>query len=272
MGRTPNPCIVCNTEIKFRLMLRRARALGASYVATGHYARISREETTGRYVLLKGRDPLKEQSYFLYQLTQNQLAHILFPLGEITKEQVRKKARELGLAIADKPESQEICFVLEGDYRKLLGQVAPEKLRPGPIVHVGGEILGSHTGIANYTIGQRRGLGIAHPKPLYVVGVNIEKNAVVVGTSEHLWASELIAEKLNWIAIKNLQEPLRVRARIRYKHEESPATIVPHENDSVLVRFEQPQRAITPGQSVVFYEGDIVIGGGIISLARQTVR
>lgn len=263
-GRTPNPCIVCNTEIKFRLMLRRARALGATHVATGHYARIERDEAAARRLLLKGRDPAKDQSYFLYDLTQRQLAHIMFPLGDLTKTEVRRLAREFGLLTAEKPESQEICFVPEGDYRKLLEQVASDKLKPGPIIHVDGNALGSHKGIANYTIGQRRGLGIAYPRPLYVVGFDMERNAVIVGTSEHLWASELIAEKVNWISLKKLHEPTRVKARIRYKHEESPATISPMEDGNVLVRFDNPQRAITPGQSVVFYDDEVVVGGGII--------
>jgi tRNA-specific 2-thiouridylase len=267
-GRTPNPCVVCNTEIKFRLMLRRARALGATHVATGHYARIGRDEATGRYLLLKGRDSVKDQSYFLYNLTQHQLAHIIFPLGELTKPQVRHKARELGLPIAQKPESQEICFVPDGDYRKLLERVARDKLRAGPIVDLTGKRLGTHNGIANYTIGQRRGLGIAHLRPLYVVGFDIEKNAVLVGTSEHLWADELVASKNNWISVKNIRGPTPVTAKIRYKQKESPAIISPLERGTVLVRFERPQRAITPGQSVVFYDGELVVGGGIISSVR----
>ena len=265
IGRTPNPCILCNTEIKFRLMLRRARGLGAECVATGHYARIERDDRTGRRLLLKGRDASKDQTYFLYDLTQRQLERIMFPLGGLTKKQVRAKARDLGFAVAGKPESQEICFVPGNDYRKLLEHLAPERLVPGPIVDLDGKELGRHKGIAGYTIGQRRGLGIAHPRPLYVVGLDVDGAAVVVGTSEHLWANELLAEKVNWISIKKLREPTRVRARIRYRHEESPATISPHEDGAVRVSFDEPQRAITPGQAVVFYDGDIVVGGGIIS-------
>jgi len=264
-GRTPNPCIVCNTERKFRLMLRRARTLGASHIATGHYARIERDEESGRYLLLKGRDAAKEQSYFLYGLTQSQLLHILFPLGDLTKTQVRRRARELGLPTARKPESQEICFVTDGDYRKLIERFVPGKFTPGPILDVNGRELGRHKGIANYTIGQRRGLGIAHPRPLYVVSLNPQKNAVVVGTSEHVWAHELVADDLNWISIRTLREPMRVKARIRYKHTESPARVIPLEPNRVLVRFEHPQRAITPGQAVVFYDADVVVGGGTIS-------
>ena len=264
-GRTPNPCIVCNTEIKFRLMLRRARALGATHIGTGHYARIEPSEENSRFLLLKGRDGAKDQSYFLYRLTQSQLEHILFPLGDLTKTQVRRRARELGLPTAQKPESQEICFVTDGDYRKLLEHFEPGGLRPGPIIDLDGKELGRHKGIANYTIGQRRGLGIAHPRPLYVISLDSGMNAVVVGTSEHVWADELVADDLNWISVRALREPMHVKARIRYKHKESPASVIPLENNRVLVRFERPQRAITPGQAVVFYDGDVVVGGGIIS-------
>ena len=267
-GRTPNPCIVCNTEIKFRLMLRKARALGADCVATGHYARIERDEKSGRHLLLKGRDTSKDQSYFLYDLTQRQLERILFPLGEMTKTQVRREARRFGLGVAEKPESQEICFVPGGDYRRLLEQMAPEKLKPGPIVDPEGNELGTHQGIAFYTIGQRRGLGIAHPRPLYVIRLDVEKNAVVVGTSEHLWAGELVAEKVNWISIRKLREPMRVSAKIRYRHEGSPATISPLEGGAVLARFDKPQRAVTPGQAVVFYDAEVVVGGGRIASAK----
>ena len=268
-GRTPNPCVVCNTEIKFRLMLRKARSLDADTIATGHYARIERDEKSGRFLLLKGRDPAKDQSYFLHELTQRQLEHIIFPLGELTKTQVRRKARELGLAVAEKPESQEICFVTGGDYRKLLEQMTPEGLKPGPIVDLDGKELGRHKGIAYYTVGQRRGLGVSHPRPLYVVGFDIGKSAVIVGTSERLWSDELVAEKVNWISIKKLREPLQVKARIRYKHEESPATISPLDDGAVRVRFDKPQRAIAPGQSVVFYNGDVVVGGGMIGLEKK---
>lgn len=267
-GKTPNPCIVCNTEIKFRLMLRKATALGADRVATGHYARIERDEKSGRLLLLKGRDTSKDQSYFLHELTQRQLGRIMFPLGELTKKQVRARAREFGLGVAEKPESQEICFVPGNDYRKLLERMMPERLRPGPIVDLDGKELGGHKGIAYYTIGQRRGLGITHPRPLYVVGLDVERAAVIVGTSEHLWSDELVAENVNWISITKLKEPMRVEARIRYRHEASPATISPLEDGSVHVRFDAPQRAITPGQATVFYSGDVVVGGGVIQAAK----
>ena len=268
-GRTPNPCIVCNTEIKFRLMLRKARALGAECVATGHYARIERDEGTGRLLLKKGRDTAKDQTYFLHELTQRQLGRIMFPLGEFTKTQVRAMARGLGLGVASKPESQEICFVPGNDYRELLEKMRPDELMPGPIVDLEGNELGRHKGIAYYTIGQRRGLGIAHPRPLYVVGFDLAKSAVIVGTSERLWSDELVAEKVNWISIKKLRGPMRVKARIRYRHEECPATISPREDGSVRVLFDEPQRAITPGQSVVFYNSDVVVGGGVIEAFKK---
>ena len=267
-GRTPNPCIVCNTEIKFRLMLRKARSLGADRVATGHYARIERDEKSGRLLLLKGRDTSKDQSYFLHELNQRQLGRIMFPLGEMTKKQVRARAREFGLGVAENPESQEICFVPGNDYRKLLERMTPERLRPGPIVDLDGKELGGHKGIAYYTIGQRRGLGIAHPRPLYVVGLDVERAAVIVGTSEHLWASELVTEKVNWISITKLKEPMRVEARIRYRHEPSPATISPREDGFLHVLFDERQRAITPGQAVVFYNADVVVGGGVIRVTK----
>jgi tRNA-specific 2-thiouridylase len=263
-GRTPNPCVVCNTDIKFRLMLHRARALGAEYIATGHYARIQYDNASGRFLLLKGRDTAKDQSYFLHRLTQSQLKRILFPLGEQTKEQIRRRARELKLPVAEKAESQEICFVPDGDYRGLLERLMPGRLSTGPIVDVEGTELGTHKGIANYTIGQRRGLGVAHPRPLYVIGFDIKKNAVIVGISERLWSHELVAERVNWISTAKTREPFRAHARIRYKHKESPATITPLGRGAAHVRFEDPQRAITPGQSVVFYDGDLVLGGGII--------
>jgi tRNA-specific 2-thiouridylase len=266
-GRTPNPCVICNVEIKFGLMLRRARELGAVFVATGHYARIKHDETRGRFLLLKGRDPAKDQSYFLYRITHDQLKHILFPLGSLTKPEVRWQARALGLHVSDKTESQEICFVPAGDYRGLLERMHPGSLTPGPIMDVNGKHLGTHRGIACYTIGQRRGLGIAHSRPLYVVGFDRKKNAVVVGTSEHLWSRELLATRVNWISAAEPAEPFRAHARIRYKHRESPATVVPLEGQAARVRFDKPQRAVTPGQSVVLYDGNLVAGGGIIESA-----
>ncbi|RJP21916.1 MAG: tRNA 2-thiouridine(34) synthase MnmA [Candidatus Abyssobacteria bacterium SURF_5] len=269
IGRTPNPCIRCNTEIKFNLMLRKASTLGADSVATGHYARISFNADSGRYLLMKGKDLLKDQSYFLYELTQRQLARIKFPVGEYTKSVIRKLARELGLATAEKKESQEICFVTGGDYRDLLSTLAPGAFQSGPIIHVSGRVLGTHSGIANYTIGQRRGLGIAFERPLYVIGFDLAKNAVLVGESEHVLSDALVAEKMNWISIKRLDDRMRAKARIRYKHEESPATISPLEEGKVSVRFDRAQRAIAPGQAVVFYDGELVIGGGTIAEAAR---
>jgi tRNA-specific 2-thiouridylase len=269
-GKTPNPCIRCNTEIKFNVMLRKARALGARSIATGHYARISFDSERGRYLLLKGRDETKDQSYFLYDLSQRQLAHIRFPVGEYTKKEIRRIAQELGLKTAEKPESQEICFVPGGDYRSLLAQIAPEAFNSGPILFVDGERLGTHAGIANYTIGQRRGLGISHDRPLYVVGIDPTKNAVIVGTSEHVLADRLIAGQVNWVSIKKPIAAMRLKARIRYKHAESSATVTPLEDERAAVQFDRPQRSITPGQAVVFYDGDVVVGGGTITEVPKT--
>lgn len=264
-GKTPNPCIRCNTEIKFNVMLRKARALGARSIATGHYARISFDSETGRYLLLKGRDKAKDQSYFLYDLSQRQLAHIRFPVGEYTKSEIRRIAHELGLRTAEKPESQEICFVSGGDYRSLLAEFAPDALNPGPILFVDGKRLGTHAGIANYTIGQRRGLGISHERPLYVVGIDTAKNAVIVGTSEHVLSDRLVAEQVKWVSIEKPVAAIRLKARIRYKHVESSATVTPLEGGRAAVQFDRPQRSITPGQAVVFYDGDAVAGGGTIA-------
>jgi tRNA-specific 2-thiouridylase len=264
-GKTPNPCIRCNTEIKFNVMLRKARALGARSIATGHYARISFDSERGRYLLLKGRDKAKDQSYFLYDLSQRQLARIRFPVGEYTKKEIRRIARELGFSTAEKTESQEICFVPGGDYRSLLAELAPEAFSPGPILFVDGKLLGTHAGIANYTIGQRRGLGIAYARPLYVVGIDAAKNAVIVGTSEHVLADRLIAGQMNWVSVKKPVAAMHVKARIRYKHVESPAEVTPLENGRAAVRFDRAQRSITPGQAVVFYDDDVVVGGGTIA-------
>jgi len=266
-GRTPNPCVRCNRYVKFDALLAYARALEADYLATGHYARIARDEVTGRWLLKKGVDSRKDQSYFLYTLTQEQLRHILFPLGELTKERVRKIARELDLPVAAKAESQEVCFIPQNDYHRFLRRNMPGSLREGPIIDQQGRVLGRHRGIAFYTVGQRRGLGVATGKPLYVLALDEKRNAVVVGPESALYRPALVAGDPNWIAIETLDHPREVQARIRYRHREAPATVVPYAGDQVLVRFAAPQRAITPGQAVVFYDGDTVVGGGTILYA-----
>ena len=269
LGRTPNPCIWCNQLVKFGALRRRAGELGAHLIATGHYARIEKETATGRYLLKKGRDRSKDQSYFLYTLTQEQLGHSRFPLGEFTKAKVRQIAQEMGLPVADRPESQEICFIPDNDYARFLEKYIGDKAGPGPVIDTKGSFLGEHRGIIFYTVGQRRGLGISAREPLYVVAINREKNAIIVGSKSETYGTGLTASELNWIAIEAPKQPFRVRAKIRYLHKEAGAMVTPLGEDKVQVKFDEPQMAITPGQAVVFYDGDSVIGGGLIEEVRQ---
>lgn len=267
VGRTPNPCIRCNRSLKFETLLRKARGLGADLIATGHYARI--EKAGGRYLLKKGLDACKDQSYVLYQMTREQLAHVLMPVGGLTKDEVRSRARELVLPVAEKPESQDICFALEGGYPAFLAEKVPESVRPGPIVDQAGRQVGSHRGISFYTVGQRRGLGLAEGEPRYVTAIRPEDNTVVIGSRESRYGKALVASELNWVSIAPPETPFEARAKIRYRHPEAPAFISPLDDDRVRVEFEEPQMAITPGQAVVFYDGDSVIGGGTIERAIQ---
>lgn len=263
-GRTPNPCIACNRYVKFEGLLSKALALGAQYVATGHYAQIMYSEELKRYILRKGIDPAKDQSYALYHLNQQTLRHFLMPLGSFEKTQTRKMAKDLGLSVADKPDSQEICFVPNDDYKAFLKDRIPGSLKQGLIVDTAGKVLGKHQGVQLYTVGQRKGLGLAVGKPLYVVALDAERNRVVVGSDKDVFASELIAGDLNFITIDQLDTPFEVEAKIRYSSPTAQATVIPLGNGQVKVKFNVPQRAITPGQSVVFYHGDMVVGGGII--------
>jgi tRNA-specific 2-thiouridylase len=264
-GRTPVPCVACNREVKFGSLLQRARAWDAAAVATGHYARITRDAESGRFLLWRGRDARKDQSDFLWPLTQAQLAAARFPIGALSKDVVRAKARALGLVTAEKPESQEICFIPDDDYRGFLRRRMPEAFAPGPILDGQGTVLGRHQGLANYTVGQRRGLGLAAGRPLYVTALDPSRNAVVVGEADRVEVEQLRAEQVNLIARPTLSGPLAVAAKIRHSHEPAAATIEPLEPGAVLVRFERPQRAPAPGQSVVFYQGDLVVGGGVIA-------
>jgi tRNA-specific 2-thiouridylase len=263
-GRTPNPCIRCNQFVKFQALLHRAFAVGAGYIATGHYARIEHDEHTKRFILKKGRDRRKDQTYVLYPLIQEQLARTLFPLGDLTKEETRAKAEALGLAVAQKEESQEICFVPDKNYPRFVSEYVPGADKPGSIYDKEGNILGTHKGIIHYTIGQRKGLGIAWPTPLYVISIREEEDAIVVGTKEDLGRRGLVANDINLISIAELTSPMRVHAKIRYKSPEAPATLSPLDGGKARVDFDEPQSAITPGQAVVFYDGDIVVGGGTI--------
>jgi len=264
-GHTPNPCIRCNEQIKFQTFWEKAANFKPDFMATGHHARIGSAAVSDRRLLLKGQDAGKDQSYFLYTLTQEQLARTLFPIGEMTKAEVRKKARRFGLPVAGRPESQEICFIPDNNYIGFLEKHVPEAFSPGPIVDVEGHVLGEHGGILRFTIGQRRGLGIAAPHPLYVLEIRTKDNTIVVGENHHLDQAQLKARQLNWISKPSLEEPCELEVRIRYKHKETLALVSPCGADCVTVEFKPPQRAITPGQSVVFYQEDVVVGGGIIA-------
>lgn len=267
-GRTPSPCVVCNREVKFGTLLRRALAWEAEAVATGHYARVARDPESGRMLLSRGADPAKDQSYFLWPLRQAQLERAVFPVGTLTKAEVRAKARALGLATAETPESQELCF-LEGDYRTFLRTRAPEAFRAGPILDEAGREIGVHEGLGAYTVGQRRGLGaaLAGGAARYVIRLEPARNAVVVGPREALFTSRLVATDVNLISVARLDGPLAVEARIRHNAPLAPAEVFPQGPAEVEVRFATPQRAVTPGQSVVFYRRDTVVGGGIIARA-----
>ena len=272
-GRTPNPCIRCNRYIKFDVLIVKAKELGADYIATGHYARIEKRQFRGKaknqYVLRKGIDSKKDQSYVLYTMTQEQLESTLMPLGNFVKEDVRQIAKEKDLPVANKPESQEICFITDESYGEFLKKCIPEGVRPGPIVDKEGKVIGEHRGIVFYTIGQRKGIGIAAGEPLYVIAIDKEKNSVVVGKEEDVYGDELIADDVSYIAATGLKEPVKVNAKIRYLHRASPAHVFPLDGDQVRVKFDKPQRAITPGQAVVFYDGDNVVGGATVCKAKE---
>lgn len=261
-GRTPNPCIICNQDLKFGRLLDFARMLNAEFVATGHYAKV--EEINGRYILKKGIDMFKDQSYVLFSLNQEQLSRAIFPLGNLTKHDVRKIAKDLNLKTKDKPESQDICFVLDNNYHSILYERFGSRITPGFIKDTSGNILGRHTGSPFFTIGQRKGLGVALGSPRYVVDINPNENTVVIGTNDELMEDELMASKLNWVSIDKLQGSIEVQAKIRYNHTPMPATVYPNGTDKVRVVFKEPQRAITPGQAVVFYDNETVVGGGWI--------
>jgi tRNA-specific 2-thiouridylase len=268
-GRTPNPCIRCNQFIKFDVLMERAIKIGASCIATGHHARIVQDSKSGHFYLKKGMDKDKDQSYFLYTMTQDQLSHTLFPVGLFTKSEIRKRAQEWGLPVAERPESQEICFIPNNDYVDFLKKRKPEAFRSGPIVNIEGQVMGHHSGIIHFTVGQRRGLGIAAPHPLYVLEINTPKNEIVVGPNDFLYKIDLLADQINWISGDKFVSPGPAKARIRYKHKEAEALLVTLDSEKIRVEFEKPQRAITPGQAVVFYDGDVVLGGGTIISSEQ---
>lgn len=290
-GLTPSPCVACNSFLKFDKLVELARTADAEKVATGHYARVKFDEDRGRWLLLRAVNRAKDQSYFLFELTQEQLSYAMFPLGEMTKEEVRAIAAEAGLPTAHKPESQEICFIPDGNYARFIERYLEEdretrasvndlpvlnqppvqmggldvaKLTPGEIVTTAGDVIGQHQGIHRYTVGQRRGIGISAPEPIYVVQVDARNNRVIVGSSDDLLKREMIVERVNWIAIEDLTEPIRVAVKIRSRAEEAQAVVSKRNDGSAVVTFDEPQRAVTPGQAAVFYDGDVVVGGGWI--------
>jgi tRNA-specific 2-thiouridylase len=282
-GKTPSPCVACNSYLKFDKLVEMTKSVGADKVATGHYARVRFDEPSGRWLLLRATNRAKDQSYFLFELTQEQLSYALFPLGGMTKQETRDIAQQAGLPTAQKPESQEICFIPDGNYSRFIDRYLdeqkanpqplvqiesikkPQEPKPGAIVTLEGKVLGQHTGIHRYTVGQRKGIGISAPEPLYVVKVDAERNQVVVGAVDGLLKREMIVTRPNWIAIAELTESLRVSVKIRSRAEEADATIAPHADGNVRVTFDEPQRAITPGQAAVFYAEEVVVGGGWIA-------
>ncbi|MEW6127807.1 MAG: tRNA 2-thiouridine(34) synthase MnmA [Acidobacteriota bacterium] len=273
-GRTPIPCVSCNTKLKFARLVKVASDVGATQVATGHYARVEYNQARERYILRKGRDLAKDQSYFLFEMTQRQLAAAVFPLGEMTKLEVREIARRLNLDTAEKAESQEICFVPDGNYAKFVEDYAKYEMQvddaktpamsEGEIVTTEGEVVGEHAGLHRFTIGQRRGIGIAAPEPLYVVKIDVPRSQLIVGKKQDLYGKSFIANGVNWLSLAPPDAPVRASVRIRYRAQEAPATITPLASGEVRVEFDAPQAAITPGQAAVFYDGDMVVGGGWI--------
>jgi len=261
-GGTPNPCIDCNRNLKFKKLMDKMYELDFDYVVTGHYASV--EEKDGKFLLKRGKDKTKDQSYVLYSLTQEQLSHIIFPLGDYTKSEIREIASKNGFANANKKESQDICFVPDGDYASFIKKYTGKAYPEGSFLNTANEIIGTHKGIINYTIGQRKGLGVAFGEPKYVCSVNPEKNTVTLGNNEDLFTSELIATDINLISVDKIDGEKKVTAKIRYNHKEQPATVIQLDENTIKVIFDEPQRAITKGQAVVLYDGDYVVGGGTI--------
>ncbi len=271
-GHTPNPCVLCNAKIKWQTLIARARELGADYIATGHYARVRYNPQADRYELYQGVYKAKDQSYALWGIKQESLARTLFPLGELTKPEVRELAEQFGLKVARKKESMEICFVPDNDYRRFLTEAVDgleEQVRGGELVTVDGEVVGTHRGYPFFTIGQRRGLGKGFGKPMYVVEIDAKHNRVVIGEEKHLYSSELTAKSVNFVSIAHANEGVRAEVKIRYKSPAAPATIYSLPDGKVRVVFDAPQKAVTPGQSVVFYDGEKVLGGGIIESFKR---
>ena len=261
-GRTPNPCIACNRYVKWESLLKRSMDIGADYIATGHYARVV-QMPNGRYALKKSATDEKDQTYALYNLTQHQLAHTLMPVGEFDKDHIREIAKKIDLRVANKPDSQEICFIPDHDYAKFIEENGYPS-REGNFVDIYGNVIGRHKGITHYTVGQRKGLGLSLGHPAFVVRIDVEKNEVVIGENADVFTNRLVAERLNFMTIEKLEEPMRVMAKIRYNHKGSICTVKPLGEDLMECVFDEPVRAVTPGQAVVLYDGDYVVGGGTI--------
>ncbi len=263
-GRTPNPCIACNRYVKWEALLKRSLDIGADYIATGHYARVVHLDN-GRYAIQKSKTDAKDQTYALYNLTQQQLAHTLMPVGDFEKPQIRRFAEEIGLVIANKPDSQEICFIPDNDYAGYIQRECDcSTVRPGNFVDKEGNVLGKHKGIIHYTIGQRKGLNLSMGRPVFVTDIRTETNEVVIGNSEDVFSKELYADNVNYMAVADLEDGVRTYAKIRYSHKGAPCVINKCGDGRIKVTFDEPQRAVTPGQAVVFYDGDVVLGGGTI--------
>ncbi len=264
-GRTPNPCIVCNKYLKWQKFLQKAFELGCDYIATGHYARIKFDHVYDRYLLYRSVDEKKDQTYMLYNMDQKELSRTLFPLGDYDKFKTRKLAEKYGLITSNKPESQDICFIPDNDYRSFIAEESGQEINPGPIITVEGKKVGEHKGIPFYTIGQRKGLGVSLGKPKYVVKMDLEKNAVIIGDKEDLLTREFVAEGVNWIPFDSIDKEIRVEAKIRYNTPPVPSKVIPQKDKKqVKVVFDEPEEAVTPGQAVVFYDGNMVLGGGTI--------
>lgn len=263
-GKTPNPCIACNKHLKFDELLRKAQGIGADYVATGHYAKIEQDEN-GRYQLIRSDDDRKDQTYALYNFTQEQLAHTLMPCGGYTKDRIREIAKEIGLSVYNKKDSEEICFIPDNNHGRYISEARPLEVVPGNFVDKNGNVLGKHKGVVYYTIGQRKGLGIALGRPVFVTDINSRTNEVVLGPEEDIFKTDLVAKDVNFIAFDKLEEPVTVEAKVRYSGKPAEAFISPLKDGKVKVSFKEKQRAITKGQSVVFYQGNKVVGGGVIA-------
>jgi len=271
-GRTPNPCILCNTHLKWSNLLQKALEIGCDYIATGHYARITRDEKTGRYAIRKGIDTKRDQSYALWGLSQEALSKTLLPLGNFKKSEIRELAKKYDLKTASVPESMEICFVADNNYRRFLTEWESKQGRsftPGKIINTDGEVMGEHKGIAFYTVGQRKGMGISRPTPLYVKEIDPVTNRIIIGQEDELLTTTMTVDNINWMSVDSLSDAIKAKVKIRYLHKEAPAKVISMDNTSAEVIFESPQRAITPGQSAVFYDGDIVIGGGLIKSTKK---